>query len=273
MDRQFKIILIQQVRTSAKAFTLTELLVVIGIITLLLSLLLPAANLARSSVRELQCANNMRQLCMALLAYSNDNEGRFPPNTSSSIPGQYWCSESAIGRYSPYGVTWSSTVGGGIFVCPSDVDAQRSYAMNIWASCKVDSSVSKKIPAQGVLWASNVAASSKMILLVETWSYQGSNAVGWFAPGAVGSSGTTAGQRFGAGGGISPLINTNRWGRVNCELAYMRHRKGFGSSTSPSGRVNLGYADGHVATKSNQDLADSNTGRSTLDSLWAPNDY
>ena len=44
------------------AITLVELLVVLGIIGLLLSLLLPAVQLARASMRQTQCANNLRQL-------------------------------------------------------------------------------------------------------------------------------------------------------------------------------------------------------------------
>jgi prepilin-type processing-associated H-X9-DG protein len=37
----------------------------------------------------------------------------------------------------------------------------------------------------------------------------------------------------------------------------------------PIGAVNIGYFDGHVALKSNGDLVDAESGRSTLDSLWS----
>jgi prepilin-type processing-associated H-X9-DG protein len=60
------------------AFTLVELLVVIGIIALLISILLPSLNAARESARRTQCASNVRQIAIALLAYSSDNKGMLP---------------------------------------------------------------------------------------------------------------------------------------------------------------------------------------------------
>jgi len=59
------------------AFSLVELLVVLGVMALLAALLFPAFSLARARARQTSCASNLRQLGQAMALYSNDWE-RFP---------------------------------------------------------------------------------------------------------------------------------------------------------------------------------------------------
>lgn len=79
-----------------RAFTITELLVILGIIALLLALALPAIQRVRGAYDRIQCANRLRQIGIAAhhfnadrgllppgyLGPSKDSETAFPPNTN-----------------------------------------------------------------------------------------------------------------------------------------------------------------------------------------------
>ena len=65
-------------RQQRQGFTLVELLVVIGIIALLISVLMPALNSARSAARLVQCQSNLKQIYNGVLFYANSNKGFLP---------------------------------------------------------------------------------------------------------------------------------------------------------------------------------------------------
>lgn len=72
------------------AFTLVELLVVIGIISALMAISVPALNLARSKVLQLKGMSNLKGIASSLNIFANDHDDRYPPSVATNGYGPLW---------------------------------------------------------------------------------------------------------------------------------------------------------------------------------------
>ena len=142
-------------RASRSAFTLIEILVVVGIIALLAAILFPVFAKVRGGARTTACNSNLRQLGLAFQQYTTDNGGRYPraANYQAWSPGHaYWVAGTPADNggglatdVKPFtyadgssanvegGALFPYVKSGAVYVCPSTPDADKKklgYSMN-----------------------------------------------------------------------------------------------------------------------------------------------
>ena len=101
-------------RGALEAFTLTELLVVVGLIAVMVSLLMPALGKVRAAAHTANCLSNLRQMSTAWTVYTTEHKGRLMEYIFTSGPRP----EIAWHGYWP-GVLESYKVRGDVLLCPS----------------------------------------------------------------------------------------------------------------------------------------------------------
>lgn len=246
-----------------RAFTLVELLVVIGIIALLVSILLPALNAVREQAKQTKCASNIRQIFYAVSMYADDHKGIYPipPLIGDESPANDWMAFTMLpansgcgqinygagqlwsylgGKNKPKGVSSDGSDAGAlydVFNCPSDTDNPRlvrwgnmlvitrnfSYSFNALMREKPDPQLGWK---EGVATAMVVHPSEKILVIEEAWPNDGCAFLAYVDPSNPGSP-------------QYPNID-----RDEDDVLAARHiHKG-----------NQGFADGHVEWISPKDL-------------------
>jgi prepilin-type N-terminal cleavage/methylation domain-containing protein len=131
-----------------RGFTLVELLVVMSIISLMMSILMPALSGAREQGQRVHCMTNLRSLGMAWYFYAENNEGKTcSPHTlwNDDEDDNYWVAHGPdwenndIGNTEQAirdGVLWPYTQSLGVYKCKRDIsDLLCSYSMSGGASC------------------------------------------------------------------------------------------------------------------------------------------
>src|SRR4051812_10974821 len=102
--------------SATRAFTLVELLVVVGIIAVLIALLFPVFSKAREQANRTKCLANLRTIGQSMFVYANNNHDRLPNGNDTNTWNDPMAANWVMKNFA------DDVTDGRVFHCPSDKD-------------------------------------------------------------------------------------------------------------------------------------------------------
>ena len=247
-------------RTQRVAFTLVELLVVIGIIALLISILLPALNKARRSAQATVCLSQLKQLGLAIGIYATENRNVILPTrvvgpdpTDGSTQADFWTHLLISTKVipAPTITATSEMVSNSVFVCPTIRALQAPSALTGDGFDRRKSFLVRP----GVYADNGYAINGTAQNLVP------SNALNWSPSGYLsfipGVSGLTPLKKMNMWGAAETVIMLDGYGwdlSSTARIVGSRHGNFDPKKPTTTGTTNVLFLDGHADSAPRADL-------------------
>ena len=239
-----------------RGLTLVEMLVVVGILTLLAAVLLPVLWQARNRARDRTCASNLREIGRATLMYAEDFDGSFP--------------------YAPTGPKAGSLFGF-IQANPQDpvskyinglaLDVRQSLMPSGSTYVRVLLSLNQKINSDALFRCPNDSGAADFGYKKSTVYEEALCSYIW-DPASASSSGTEESSAESANGqsedSLSNPSSVKLWQDYGATWHQIRRRSQSGSAWETVGRVNAVFADGHTASTDMAVIAKPGSGSTLL---------
>jgi len=233
-----------KIRKTKYGFTLIELLVVISIIALLLSILLPALTKVKGKVKYTVCKSNLKQIVLAALLWSEDNDGWVLPATWSHGISRSTSGSVTEDRLGPY--LSAEEQGKDIYRCPvikkdeaggwdpvtSTYNGKQSYGMNMRLCVSGPGPGSTGLPGNNPPWGPNaeyfydhgntkllkIRGPGRVVYFMDFWAYR-----------------------------VDHVFYGKTWPGVTETHRDKGRRHDIASTRPDAGKANIAWIDGHVS--------------------------